>query len=118
MEYIGDTYLGDYTKGRIEGQGVYTLPTGTRYEGGFLDGMFHGEGTLFFNSGSRYVAKWNKGHPEHGRLIFSDGLEYEECSHYCDEFDRRFYTERCNGLKPAGNIECVECMSGLDYSKN
>ncbi|THD24731.1 MORN repeat-containing protein 5 [Fasciola hepatica] len=105
MEYTGDTYQGEHFKERIEGQGVYTLPTGTRYEGGFRDGMFHGEGTLFFTSGTKYVATWNKGHPENGRLIFVDGLEYEEGAHYCDEFDRRFYTERCHGLKPAGKRE-------------
>ncbi|XP_020924063.1 MORN repeat-containing protein 5 isoform X2 [Sus scrofa] len=38
-----------------------------------------------------------------GRYTFSDGLQYDaENWHYCDSYDRRFYTEICHGLKPAG----------------
>ena len=38
-----------------------------------------------------------------GKYTFSDGLGYEEEDwEYCDGYDRRFYTETCNGLKPAG----------------
>lgn len=38
-----------------------------------------------------------------GQYTFSDGLEYEETDwDYCDGYDRRFYTESCYGLKPAG----------------
>lgn len=38
-----------------------------------------------------------------GKYTFSDGLEYKDNKwHYCDGYDRRFYTEICNGLKPAG----------------
>ena len=37
--------------------------------------------------------------------MFEDGLEYEpEDWEYCNGFDRRFYTEVCNGLKPAGEL--------------
>ncbi|TGZ58188.1 hypothetical protein CRM22_009695 [Opisthorchis felineus] len=107
MEYIGDSYEGEYKNERMEGQGTYTLSTGTRYVGGMKDGMFHGEGTLYYTGGSKFVANWINGHPENGRIIFSDGLEYIEGSHYCDEYDRRFYTEICNGLKPAGRSQLV-----------
>ena len=38
-----------------------------------------------------------------GTYTFSDGLQYNtENWHYCDSYDRRFYTEICYGLKPAG----------------
>ncbi|XP_041582836.1 MORN repeat-containing protein 5 isoform X1 [Vulpes lagopus] len=38
-----------------------------------------------------------------GTYTFSDGLQYDaEHWHYCDSYDRRFYTEICYGLKPAG----------------
>lgn len=38
-----------------------------------------------------------------GKYTFADGLEYQdEKWHYCDGYDRRFYTEICSGLKPAG----------------
>lgn len=38
-----------------------------------------------------------------GTYTFSDGLQYKEKNwYYCDSYDRRFYTEICYGLKPAG----------------
>lgn len=41
--------------------------------------------------------------PFQGKYTFADGLEYKDKNwHYCDGYDRRFYTEICNGLKPAG----------------
>lgn len=88
------------------------MPTGTYYEGEMFDGMFHGEGTLHFLNGSKYHAMWENGKPKNvwefslmtfqGEIIFSDGLKYTEGAHYVDEFDRRFYTEICSGIKPAG----------------
>ncbi|XP_072422520.1 MORN repeat-containing protein 5 [Chiloscyllium punctatum] len=106
MEYTGSSYVGDYHNGRMEGNGVYTLPTETRYEGGMKDGMFHGNGTLYFPNGSKYVASWDRGAVIQGSYIFADGLEYEEDDWtYCDHYDRRFYTEICHGLKPAGRSQ-------------
>ena len=38
--------------------------------------------------------------------MFVDGLEYEEENwQYCDGYDRRFYTEICDGIKPAGRSQ-------------
>lgn len=38
-----------------------------------------------------------------GKYTFKDGLQYEDKHwHYCDSYDRRFYTEICYGLKPSG----------------
>lgn len=38
-----------------------------------------------------------------GSFTFADGLQYQEKDwDYCNGFDRRFYSERCNGLRPAG----------------
>ncbi|NWR51215.1 MORN5 protein, partial [Regulus satrapa] len=38
-----------------------------------------------------------------GKYVFADGLEYdEEKWHYCDGYDRRFYTEISSGFKPPG----------------
>jgi hypothetical protein len=38
-----------------------------------------------------------------GQFTFADGLEYKlKDWEYCDGYDRRFYTEICNGLRPAG----------------
>lgn len=42
-------------------------------------------------------------HTFQGKYTFADGLEYDaEDWEYCDGYDRRFYTEICHGLKPAG----------------
>ncbi|KAF5923321.1 hypothetical protein HPG69_017828 [Diceros bicornis minor] len=88
---------------RMEGEAEYILPTETRYVGEMKDGMFHGQGTLYFPNGSRYDAVWEKGLVVKGRYTFADGLQYDgENWHYCDGYDRRFYTEICYGLKPAG----------------
>lgn len=41
--------------------------------------------------------------PHQGSYTFADGLQYEETDwDYCIDDDRRFYSERCNGLRPAG----------------
>ena len=38
-----------------------------------------------------------------GKYTFSDGLTYSGVDwEYCDGYDRRFYTETCNNLRPAG----------------
>lgn len=39
-----------------------------------------------------------------GKYTFADGLQYEDRHwHYCDSYDRRFFTEICYGLKPSGS---------------
>ncbi|XP_063554321.1 MORN repeat-containing protein 5-like isoform X1 [Gorilla gorilla gorilla] len=87
----------------MEGKAKYILPTETIYVGEMKDGMFHGEGTLYFPSGSQYNAIWENGLAIKGTYTFVDGLHYDEKNwHYCDGYDRRFYTEILNGLKPAG----------------
>ncbi|XP_041368546.1 MORN repeat-containing protein 5-like [Gigantopelta aegis] len=106
MEYMGSSYDGDYKNGRMEGKGVYTFPTETRYEGDMYDGMFHGRGTLYFPNKSQFEAEWDKGYVVKGKYKFADGLEYDEDNwEYCDGYDRRFYTEICKGLKPAGRSQ-------------
>lgn len=41
-------------------------------------------------------------------MTFADGLQYQETDwDYCDGYDRRFYSERCNGLRPAGSCYFV-----------
>ncbi|XP_036451244.1 MORN repeat-containing protein 5 isoform X2 [Colossoma macropomum] len=115
----------------MEGKGEYKLPTQTRYEGGMKDGMFHGKGVLYFPNGSKYEGIWEKGICRQGNYTFSDGLQYQETDwDYCDGYDRRFYTERCHGLKPAGESQltnkdpprlipdgCYDCGDGF-YNPN
>ncbi|XP_028829503.1 MORN repeat-containing protein 5 isoform X2 [Denticeps clupeoides] len=115
----------------MEGKGVYTLPTGTKYTGEMKDGVFHGQGVLHFTNGSKYEGTWEKGICKQGKYTFSDGLEYDDKEwDYCDGNDRRFYTERCNGIKPAGESQltnmdpspvipdgCYDCGDGF-YDPN
>ncbi|KAJ7986913.1 hypothetical protein DPEC_G00333320 [Dallia pectoralis] len=111
MEFTGSSYKGTFKHGRMEGDGQYTFPTETRYVGEIKDGMFHGKGVLFFPNGGKYEGTWEKGISKQGKYVFSDGLEYlDKDWDYCDGYDRRFYTERCNGLKPAG----VSQLTNLD----
>jgi len=111
MEYMGSSYVGERKNGRIEGHGMYTFPTDTRYEGELKDGMFHGQGTLHFTNGSKYTAVWEDGIAVKGQYTFADGLHYEEKDwRYCDGFDRRFYTEITDGLKPAGESQLTDVV--------
>ncbi|KAJ8286585.1 hypothetical protein GJAV_G00040840 [Gymnothorax javanicus] len=106
MEFCGSCYDGDYKHGRMEGSGEYTLPTETKYVGEMKDGAFHGNGVLYFPNGSKYEGTWEKGISKEGKYTFTDGLEYQESDwEYCRGEDRRFYSEICNGLKPAGESQ-------------
>ena len=63
---------------------------------------------MYFTNGGKFEAEWENGKivgsGSGGTYTFSDGLVYEESDwHYCDGIDRRFYSEICNGIKPAGN---------------
>uniref|UniRef100_A0A8B9F7R3 MORN repeat-containing protein 5 n=1 Tax=Amazona collaria TaxID=241587 RepID=A0A8B9F7R3_9PSIT len=99
MEVSDGRYIGATVRGRMEGLGSYTLPTGTEYRGTLKDGMFDGEGELLFPNGGVYRAVWHRGVPTQGKYTFADGLEYKDKKwHYCDGYDRRFYTEICSGL--------------------
>lgn len=111
MEYIGSSYEGETVNGRLEGNGMYTFATGTVYKGELKDGLFHGNGTLYFPTGSKYCAEWEEGQATQGKYTFADGLTYDVDNwDYCDEFDRRFYTEICHGLKPAGRSQLTDVV--------
>ena len=51
MEYTGSSYEGQVKRDKMEGEGEYTFPSGTKYRGFFKDGTFHGRGTLHFKNG-------------------------------------------------------------------
>ncbi|XP_056258788.1 MORN repeat-containing protein 5 isoform X1 [Seriola aureovittata] len=109
MEVTGSRYKGETKNGRMEGKGEYTFPTETKYEGEMKDGMFHGKGVLHFPNGSKYEATWENGIAKQGSFTFADGLRCQEKDwDYCDGYDRRFYSERCNGLRPAGESQLTD----------
>uniref|UniRef100_A0A673BHL9 MORN repeat-containing protein 5 n=1 Tax=Sphaeramia orbicularis TaxID=375764 RepID=A0A673BHL9_9TELE len=89
--------------------GTYTFPSETKYVGEMKNGMFHGKGVLHFPNGSKYDATWENGIAKQGKFTFADGLQYqEEDWDYCDGYDRCFYSERCNGLRPAGESQLTD----------
>ncbi|XP_015734834.1 MORN repeat-containing protein 5 isoform X2 [Coturnix japonica] len=126
-ELTGSRYRGRTERGRMEGWGTYTLPTGTQYRGELRDGTFHGRGELLFPDGGTFRALWRRGVQCEGKFTFADGLEYAaERWEYCDGYDRRFYSEICSGLRPAGNSQitnldpprqipdgCYDCGDGF-----
>lgn len=66
---------------------------------------------LYFPNGGQFEAEWERGRAvgggSGGEYTFKDGLKYEEDEwQYCDGLDRRFYSEICNGIKPAGIFAC------------
>ncbi|KAM6902139.1 MORN repeat-containing protein 5 [Xenentodon cancila] len=109
MAFFGSFYKGNTKNGRLDGEGEYTLPTGTKYVGEMKDGMFHGRGVLLFPNGSKYEATWENSTSKQGSFTFADGLRYQEKNwDYCNGYDRRFYSERCNGLRPSGESQMTD----------
>eukprot|EP00040_Diaphanoeca_grandis_P031402 m.187875 g.187875 ORF g.187875 m.187875 type:complete len:178 (-) comp32319_c0_seq3:3495-4028(-) len=114
MEFTGSSYEGQTKNGRLEGVGKYTFPNGTWYEGGMNDGEFHGHGKLFFPNGNVFEAEWSHGISKgdgmaRGTLTFKDGLVFAEKDwDYCTHDDRRFYSERIDGIKPAGRSQLTD----------
>ena len=111
MQYpTGSQYVGDIKNRRMEGKGEYQFPTGTKYVGDLKDGMFHGHGVLYFPNGGQFEAEWINGiaagSGSGGQYTFQDGLKYAESRwEYCNGQDRRFYSEICHGIKPAGQTQ-------------
>ena len=68
---------------------------------------FHGYGTLYFTNGGKFEAEWESGRAvgpaSGGQYSFRDGLQYQDDDwRYCDGIDRRFWSEVCQEIKPAG----------------
>jgi hypothetical protein len=57
----GLKYVGDFKKGKPEGQGTYYWANGAKYVGEFKDGNYSGQGTLTFPNGEKYVGEFKDG---------------------------------------------------------
>lgn len=73
----GDTYEGNYVRGKPQGLGHFFNDDGDHYEGYFVDGMRSGMGTYWYWPESKifkYVGEWKEGE-KHGKgtLFYRNG---------------------------------------------
>ncbi|KAL1122674.1 hypothetical protein AAG570_003001 [Ranatra chinensis] len=73
---------------------------GVVFEGSMKEGMLDGEGTLFYPNRAILRGYWVNGVMLNPRYTFNDKLKFIPNNwDYCIYPDRRFYTERLNGLR-------------------
>jgi len=102
-------FQGDVKNGRMEGRGKFFFENGNVYEGEFLNNQFHGQGTITFPGSGKYEATWVFGKASDGKYTFGDGLGYQEKDwKYCTPEDRRYRTEREDGIRPAGHDQLTD----------
>ena len=53
-----DKYVGEFIKGKYDGQGTMTYYDGDKYVGEWKDSKKHGQGTYTFSNGVRWVGEW------------------------------------------------------------
>lgn len=107
---LDDQPLNLITGKQLQGKYIYKdEEKGSYYQGGIFNGQFHGTGTMYFKNGSKFTGHWIHGvcqmDDNTPGIEFSDGLKYDDSAtwDYCNgTTDRKFYLERCHGLKPAG----------------
>ena len=66
---IKETYEGEFTKGVINGVGVYSFKSGDVYQGEFVHGKMHGKGLYKWKSGEEYYGDYVNGIKE-GKGVF------------------------------------------------
>ncbi|RLN49908.1 hypothetical protein BBJ28_00011521 [Nothophytophthora sp. Chile5] len=68
----GTSYEGEFRDGEIEGVGLKRWPNGSSYSGHFQQGEMHGEGVFLSGKGERYEGHWeNNQRCGHGELVLS-----------------------------------------------
>ena len=75
----GNTYEGNWQKGRMHGTGIYKFHSPAAiYTGNFKNGLRHGDGKLeYTESRQKYVGGWSKGqHSGQGMKVYDDGSKY------------------------------------------
>jgi len=74
----GAKHVGEFKDDKANGQGTLTYPNGDQYVGEFRDGLFTGQGTLISPTiGQKYVGEWRDGKWNgKGTITFADGNQY------------------------------------------
>ncbi|KAM4608685.1 radial spoke head 1 homolog [Polymixia lowei] len=74
----GDTYEGQYEKGKRSGQGTYRFKNGARYVGDYHQNLKHGQGTFYYPDGSKYEGSWVEDLRQgHGVYTYPNGDTYD-----------------------------------------
>lgn len=67
-------YIGQYVRGKRNGNGVYYFPDGSRYEGEWANDAMDGFGQMSYPDGSRYSGGWKGGKRTGiGKMTYPDG---------------------------------------------
>lgn len=71
-------YVGDWSEGQMEGQGIYYFENGEIYRGGWLKGKKSGTGRLDYLNGDNYNGEWvNDLQNGFGTMNYTNGNTYE-----------------------------------------
>ena len=72
----GETYVGEFYKGKFHGQGTATTPN-RKYIGQWKDGNKHGHGIYTFSNGDQYDGEWkNNKYFGKGIYRYANGDQY------------------------------------------
>ena len=70
----GELYEGEFTKGKINGKGLYIWSNKNVYKGDFVNGIKHGKGKYKWPDGCEYEGDYNNGEREgYGTYKWKDG---------------------------------------------
>ncbi len=64
------SYSGDWLDGKKHGKGTMIWDDGSKYEGGWALDEFSGDGTYYYNNGDTYAGEWKNG-KKYGKGVFS-----------------------------------------------
>ena len=66
----GAKYVGEFYKGKFNGQGTFTGIDGRKYVGQYKNHKKHGKGTYTYANGDKYIGEWKNG-LRHGQGTFA-----------------------------------------------
>lgn len=73
----GDKYIGEFSGGKVNGNGTFFFANGDKYVGEFENNERHGHGMYFHTNGNKYVGSFKNGKPHgHGVYYYSNGDKY------------------------------------------
>lgn len=93
----GDSYLGDWCKGKMHGIGKFMTAYGDYYEGSWLDGYICGYGTYKWLNGESYCGEWLNG-KKHGKGVYIYSFQDYTCSQLFQKYEGYFVNDKRHGI--------------------